>query len=330
MSAGARQFLKSAFRAMTTRPGRRGARMFAISGCILATLSPAKSGETGPPPAPGSFLGSLIGSTKTPGKTDDFLPAAGERHNDVDYAWEVFTPLELASNPNSKTVRVPVWLRFLSSVPLDNGWQANFLAYGLFIDRWTTTYATKDAPRKTKHEAGRGDAGIQATFIHDINDRWNFGFGARLQAPTAGPGLFANTADAELGSGNWQIMPWFALRANLPEVSEGAFFAPTMRWTMSFTGSETRRRINEPQIRPTFRFNLSERWFVTLYPTYAVRVNFGGRVDGQTGRLFLPADALVGYRFSDRFEVSLQAAAPIVNQYPVFDLFTMLWFRGNF
>ncbi len=298
----------------------------AISGCSAIASSPSVSGDLTETTGAQNF----INRQNTLSKTDDILGPAGEKLAHATSAWEIFTPLELASNPYSKTVRIPVWLRYLSTVPLDNGWRANFLAYALYIDRWTTVYATQDAPLKTRRETGRGDAGVQATFTHDIDARWNFGFGARLQAPTAGRGIFANSADAELGSGNWQIMPWVSIRASLPEISEGAFFAPTMRWAMSFSGDLERRRINEPQIRPTFRMDLTKRWFVMLYPTYAIRINFGGRALGQTGRLFLPIDGLVGYKFSDSFEVSLQAAAPIVKQYPVFDLFTMLWFRGNF
>ncbi len=272
----------------------------------------------------------FAGSTHAPLATDELPAPAGARLSAPTYAWEVFTPIELASSPYNKTLRIPVWLRLLASVPANNGWNINFLAYSLYIDRWTTTPGGPFEPSKTRHEAGRGDAGVQVTFTHDLTERWSAGFGARLQGPTAGPGILANTADAELGSGRWQIMPWVSFRASLPELSEGAFFAPTMRWTMSYGGDIERRRINEPQIRPTFQMDLSKKWFLMLYPTYAIRINYGGSVPGQTGRLFLPIDGLVGYRLSDSLQVSLQAATPIVNQYPVFDLFTMLWFRGSF
>ncbi len=262
--------------------------------------------------------------------TDDLPLPSGSGLNSPAYAWEVFTPIELASSPYNKTLRIPIWLRALATMPASNGWNVNFLAYSLFIDKWTTTQGGPLEPSQTRHEAGRGDAGAQVTFTHDLTDRWSAGFGARLQGPTAGRGILANSADAELGSGRWQIMPWVSLRAALPELSEGAFFAPTMRWAESFGGDIERRRINEPQIRPTFHMDLSKNWFVTLYPTYAIRINYGGAVPGQTGRLFLPIDGLIGYRLTDTFQISLQAATPIVKQYPVYDLFTMLWFRGSF
>jgi hypothetical protein len=273
------------------------------------------------------FLASM---SHSPRSTDELPAPAGVRLGAPAYAWEVFTPVELSSTPYNKMLRIPVWLRVLASVPASNGWNVNFLAYTLYIDKWTTTYGAPYESSRTRHEAGRGDAGVQVTFTHDLTERWSAGFGARLQGPTAGPGILANTADAELGSGRWQIMPWASLRASLPELSEGAFFAPTMRWTQSFGGDVERRRINEPQIRPTFQMDLSKKWFMTLYPTYAIRINFGGPVPGQTGRLFLPIDGMIGYRLTDTMQISLQAATPIVKQYPVFNLFTMLWFRGSF
>ncbi len=264
-----------------------------------------------------SLLPLLAHAPRSLQTTDDLPAAAGARSGAASYAWEVFTPIELASSPDNKTLRIPIWLRVLATVPVADNWNVNFLAYSLYIDKWTTTYGHLLEPDKTHHEAGRGDAGVQVTFTHDLNDRWSAGFGARLQGPTAGPGILANSADAELGSGRWQIMPWVSLRASLPELSEGAFFAPTMRWAESFGGDILRRRINEPQIRPTFHVDLSNKWFVTLYPTYAIRINYGGSVPGQTGRLFLPIDGLVGYRLTDTLQISLQAATPIVRQYPV-------------
>jgi hypothetical protein len=45
---------------------------------------------------------------------------------------------------------------------------------------------------------GVGDADMQGTLIHDLDERWTIGFGARLTAPTGGD---------TLGSGKWQIMP---------------------------------------------------------------------------------------------------------------------------
>jgi hypothetical protein len=41
---------------------------------------------------------------------------------------------------------------------------------------------------------------------------------------------------------------------------------------------------------------LPDRWFVTLYPSNDIRINYRQPVSGQTGRLFLPFDASVGQK----------------------------------
>jgi len=40
-------------------------------------------------------------------------------------------------------------------------------------------------------------------------------------------------------------------------------------------------------IRPTLNSGLVDSWFVTLYPSYDIRINYGDPVSGQTRRLFL-------------------------------------------
>ena len=61
--------------------------------------------------------------------------------------------------------------------------------------------------------SGVGDADFQAAIIHDLDQRWAVGFGARLTAPTGGD---------TLGSGKWQIMPAAGLRYALPEIDSSS------------------------------------------------------------------------------------------------------------
>jgi len=49
-------------------------------------------------------------------------------------------------------------------------------------------------------------------------------------------------------------------------------------------------------------------------------VNFGRKVAGQTGRLFLPLDGEVGYNLSDSQVASLEISAPVVRDYPLYRL----------
>src|SRR5271165_4765758 len=68
---------------------------------------------------------------------------------------------------------------------------------------------------------------------------------------------------------------------------------------VSVAGTHSTRDISELQIAPTLNLDLPGSWFLTLYPSYDIRINYGDPVSGQTGRLFLPADAEIGYKLSD-------------------------------
>lgn len=162
---------------------------------------------------------------------------------------------------------------------------------------------------------GVGDADFQAVAIRVLDQRWSIGFGARLIAPTGGD---------TLGSGKWQIMPIAGFRYALPEINSSTYFEPIVRYDVSFAGDPTKKNISNLQFAPMFNLGLPDRWFVTLYPSPDIRWNFGDRVTGQTGRLFLPFDVRVGRKVSDNLVLSLEVGAPIVRDYPVFDFKTQV------
>lgn len=83
------------------------------------------------------------------------------------------------------------------------------------------------------------------------------------------------------------------------------------------------KNISNLQFEPELNINLPDRWFVTFYPSPDIRLNYGDPVIGQTGRLFLPADVLVGRNLTKDIVVSLEVSVPIVNQYPVYNLKTV-------
>jgi hypothetical protein len=49
---------------------------------------------------------------------------------------------------------------------------------------------------------------------------------------------------------------------------------------------------------------LPDKWFVTLYPSYDIRFNYGDPVSGQRGKLFLPADFAIGRNVTDNAVMS--------------------------
>jgi hypothetical protein len=157
---------------------------------------------------------------------------------------------------------------------------------------------------------GVGDADTQAVFIYDFDTRWAAGFGARVIAPTGGD---------TLGSGKWQIMPITGFRYGLSELSSGSYFEPFARYDVSFAGDPSKRNISNLQLAPFLNIGLPERWFVALYPSADIRVNFGDPVTGQTGRLFLPFEARVGRSLTDNIALSLEIGIPIIKDYPVYN-----------
>lgn len=157
---------------------------------------------------------------------------------------------------------------------------------------------------------GIGDADAQAVFIHNFDNQWAAGFGARVIAPTGGD---------TLGSGKWQIMPIAGFRYGLSEISPGSYLEPFARYDVSFAGDPSRRNISNLQLAPFLNIGLPDRWFVAFYPSADIRINFGDPVTGQTGRLFLPFDTRVGRNLTDQIALSLEIGVPIIKDYPVYN-----------
>lgn len=160
---------------------------------------------------------------------------------------------------------------------------------------------------------GVGDADVQAIIVHNLDQRWTVGFGARLYAPTG---------DEALGSGKWQIMPAAGVRYALWEINSSSYFEPVVRYAVSFAGDPTRKNISNLQLAPTFNVGLSDGWFLTFYPSADIRINYGDPVTGQTGRLFLPVDFILGRKLTQNLVLSLEVSVPIIKDYPVYDFKT--------
>lgn len=158
--------------------------------------------------------------------------------------------------------------------------------------------------------SGIGDVDVQAALIHDIDQRWAFGFGMRLIAPTG---------DDLLGSGKWQLMPIVGARLALPEITSGSYFEPLLRYAVSVAGDPTKKNISNLQFAPTVNVNLPDRWFVTLFPSPDIRINYGDPITGQTGRWFIPFDIRVGKKLTETIALSLEVGVPILKDYPVYD-----------
>jgi Putative MetA-pathway of phenol degradation len=226
-------------------------------------------------------------------------------------SFEVRFQYRPSSAPGSETEKEYAILRATTRIELEEGWKVSLYAQteGEAKQTLKSSGSTDDA--------GLGDSVLQAVLIREFNERWAAGAGARVVAPTASD---------DLGSGKWQVMPGFGVRYSFLELGDETFVVPQMRYAVSVAGTASSRDISELQIAPLFNLDLPGRWFLTLYPSYDIRINLGPPVPGQTGRLFLPADAEIGYRLGEHIVIALEGSVPIVKDYPVYDFKTQLRF----
>jgi hypothetical protein len=197
-------------------------------------------------------------------------------------------------------------LRADRRIDLTPDWQ---LAFRTDLPALATNPITLDNP-DGHFRYGMGDAEFQGALIHDFNSRWAAGFGAKLIAPTG---------TDSLASRKWQVMPGASFRVMLPEIGPDSYFVPLVRYDLSVAGDPLAKAISNLQIAPTLNLDLPNRWFFTFYPNPDIRVNFGDPVAGQTGRLFLPFDAMVGRVLKNGWVASLEGSVPIIKDYPVYD-----------
>ena len=160
---------------------------------------------------------------------------------------------------------------------------------------------------------GLGDAYTQAALIRTFDPRWAAGIGLRLITPTG---------QETLTSDKWRLMPQAAVRAMLPEIASDSYFTALVRYDQSVAGDPTARTISNLQLAPTLNISLPDNWFITFYPNPDIRVNFGDPVTGQTGRFFLPFDAMIGRKLTKNLTTSLEVGVPIIKDYPVYDFKT--------
>jgi Putative MetA-pathway of phenol degradation len=208
-------------------------------------------------------------------------------------------------------------LRRGGAISLNDDWKIGWLASLPLLGREITT----SNPSTANRELGIGDVFLQGTLVERLNERWAYGFGARLYAPTA---------EDALGTGRWQIMPGAGVRYSFLEYGEDTFFVPKLRYAISFAGDPSRRNISEAQFAPTLNIQLPDRWFLRFYDLYDVRVNFSAPVAGQTGRLFLPFDAAIGKKLADGIVLMWEASVPMIKDYPVYNFKTDFRVRKEF
>lgn len=153
---------------------------------------------------------------------------------------------------------------------------------------------------------GTGEVLLQAVLINEFSGRWGAGIGPRMILPTASQDQF--------GSGKVQLGPIGGLRCLLPEISPGSFVQLVARYDCDVGGDTKRSHISRLQWSPTVNIALPRDWFVTLFPSQDIAVNF---LDD--GKWFFPFDFLIGKNLSRRTVTSLEISVPIFKQYDSYE-----------
>jgi len=212
---------------------------------------------------------------------------------------------------NSSTATNTFNIRYDHAVDLPSAWTLT-TRFDLPLQ---AKYTTSPDGLSGQTGAGIGDSDAQAALIDSLNERWAFGFGMRLIAPTGNEGL---------SSGKWRVMPIVGARYALPEVSSSSYFEPLLRYDASVAGDPTKRNIRNLQFAPMLNIGLPSGWSLTLYPDADIRFNFGDPAPGQTGRWFVPIDVRVTKLLTKGVAISCEVGVPIINDYPVYNFKTQL------
>jgi hypothetical protein len=267
----------------------------------------------------------FAGTPIAPSESEQRAPQQA-REPDVDYNGEDFTRPESriivklegrTSGTTSETEKATLFLQGQVAFNLESDWELDLQVQLPVVSKSTTEENTVD----TIHEFGLGDAEVQAALSRPINERWASGFGIRLITPSA---------EGTIGNGKWQILSGFGVRYSFLERGSNTFFAPKLRYALSIGDDPSERNISELQIAPTLSIGLPDRWFVLLYPSFDIRFNFGDPIPGQVGRLFLPIDVAVGRSLGDNFVMTLEVSAPVIKDFPVYELKAELKISATF
>ena len=138
-------------------------------------------------------------------------------------------------------------------------------------------------------------------------------------AASAGLRFVAPTGAEDITGGKWRALPVAGARYSLSEWSTGSYAEALVRYDVSFAGDPSRRNVSNLQLAPMLNINLPDRWFFTLYPNTEIRINYGDPIPGQTGRLFLPVDFMVGRNVLKDVTLSLEISVPVIKDYPVYN-----------
>ena len=190
-------------------------------------------------------------------------------------------------------------------------WELNFRTEIPVV--WTNGVTPENPTGATV--SGFGNVLGQAWIVHDLDQRWAVALGGQLIAPTS-----TNSVATDA----WEQVTGVVVRAMLPEISPGSYFAPQVRYGIDFEGNDDGRLLRQLRIAPTLNINLPHNLFFTLFPSPDIRLNYGSPVWNQTGRLFLPLNFMLGWKPTEHTVISAEFGIPIIKDFPVYTFKTQL------
>ena len=158
---------------------------------------------------------------------------------------------------------------------------------------------------------GVGDMLLQGLLIYSPSKRCAVAGGAQMIFPTA--------SRDNMEAGKYRLVPTLGARYSLPEITPGSWAVFLLQYDYDFTGESDRRHISELQLAPLVNVALPDGWFVNLYPSSDIRYNFAAKRPGDSGRLFLPFNLMIGKLLTRSIVTSLEMGSPIVHDYEVYD-----------
>jgi hypothetical protein len=174
-----------------------------------------------------------------------------------------------------------------------------------FATRVDVPLLWSDAASSGHTDFGLGDILLQAGIVESVNDRFAWGGGGRVTFPTATESLF--------GTGKYLLSPIAGARWKLPEISKGSFFEFIARYDADIGGDEDRSHISRLRMAPELNVALPDKWYVTLFPSQDVAVDF---LKGD--KWFVPADFLIGHHLTDRIVAGIEVSIPVIKQFDLY------------
>ncbi|HEX7858443.1 MAG TPA: hypothetical protein VF503_32570 [Sphingobium sp.] len=209
------------------------------------------------------------------------------------------TRIQYSNLPNGKQSGT-ITLRVDRPFSLGGGWKLN-TRFDLPLALNSVT-ASGEPARKVDLDIN--DVLSEALVVMPPQGDWSFAFGTRLIAPFAKQG--------DLSSGKWKLGPTLSATRDLPAMGKGSFAALLVRDTFSFAGRHSSPDSNVISIQPTLHFELPKRWFITLEPEMKLNT-------ADDWKFFVPLDAMLGKKVTDRMIISLQTDVAVINTYQNYD-----------